>query len=90
MRGAAYEDRREWICVDIAIICQHSRRGNRERAVFIDVVSIVRGQRRVVDRGDRDGDGGRRRLRLSVAGLIGETVRAVVVPRRCIKKASIG
>src|SRR2546426_1049167 len=61
--GAGDEDRGERIAIDVGVIGQHARGNDRESRVFGCRVTVVGhdaagAARRIVDRGDGDGDGG--------------------------------
>src|SRR2546422_3061935 len=74
----------------------HARSDNREGRVFGCGVRVIghdaaRGARRIVDRGDGDGDGGvSGAVNLAIVGFVSEAVRPVVIERRGVSGTGAG
>ena len=79
MRREAQHDGCQLIAIHVAVVGQHSRRGDGQCRVFIHAVGVISSRRRIVDRQDCDGDRGWDRIERSVVGFIGENICAVVV-----------
>src|SRR5205085_1158855 len=85
------QHRRQGVAVGVGVVAQDARRAHGQRRVLGRRVAVVGGRRRVVHRGDGQGDGGRRgAVRVAVVGLVGEGVGAVVVGRRGVGEAAVG
>ena len=73
----------------VTVVGHDSWSGDREFRVLIDVVGVVRGHRRIIDRMDGDGDNDRDGIRRAVICLVGETVEPAVIERGQILKGAI-
>ena len=79
----------EHIVVRIAVVDQHAGRVDRQRRVLVGRVGVVDGQRRVVDRGDVDRDGGGVGA-AAVGDPIGKVVDAVEIGVGRVGEAAVG
>ena len=78
MRRAGDEDGVQRVVLFVGVVAEDSRRGDVERAAFIDVVAVVVGNRRVIHRRDVDRHGGNVGVARSVVRAIRERVIACV------------
>ena len=91
MRRAGDQHGGQGIVLDIGVVGEHAaRRGHRQRGVLGDGVAVVHRHRRVVDRGDRQRDGGGIAAGRALVRLINEAVGAVVIRVRRVAQPAIG
>ena len=74
------------VAVDVSVVGEC---GDNHRFIFIDVCRVIIGDGGVIDRCNRDVDGGSVRSTLSIADGVGEGIRSVEVTVRCIGQCAI-
>src|SRR5439155_1203763 len=65
---SAHQHRAQGVAVHVTVVAQHARRAHGQGRVFVDAVTVVGGDRRVVHRDHRDRDRGNRALDRAVVG----------------------
>src|SRR5204863_724541 len=76
--------------VHVEVVGQDAGGGDRQRRVLGGGVTVGDRHRGVIDRGDRQGDGGHVAVQGPVAGRVSEGVAAVVVGRRRVRERAVG
>src|SRR5204863_7236976 len=76
--------------VHVEVVGQDAGGGDRQRRVLGGGVTVGDRHRGVIDRGDRQRDGGHVAVQGPVAGRVSEGVAAVVVGRRRIGERAVG